>query len=137
MIKVIVCRVGEELKVEEVARPYYFTRDSVLGGAYIEAKMIWINDKDRVVVYWDEDASRKNLPFNRYIPVKVLPPAIKPNFVVDMRKGPPEHYAKEGDVGFFPIHGNFVVTKADKQGDHVSLSEEEVATVFSLLGSPP
>jgi len=134
--KVLVCRVGEEPKVEEVENPFKFCQMSLIGGGYIEAKLIVVNDKSRVVAYWDEADERKNLPFNRNIPVRALPPAITPNFVVDTRKGPPEMYAKPGELGYFAIRGNFLITKADNNGDHISLNDEEIQTLSQLLAIP-
>lgn len=133
MVKIIVCRIGEEPKVEEVENPYHFFQTSLNVQSYVEAKLFWIG-KERVVFYWDEDARRKNSPHNRNVPCTVsLPDA---QFTIDIREGPPEMYAKSGEPGFFPILGNFLVTKADGEGEHISLKDEEVRTLLSLLALP-
>lgn len=134
--KVLVFRVGEEPKVEEVENPFEFCKMSLIGGGHIEAKLIVVNDKTRVVVYWDEDARRGKLPFNRNVPVRALAPAIKPSFVVDTREGPPEMYAKPGELGYFTVLGNFLITKANNDGDHISLTDEEIQTLSALLALP-
>lgn len=136
MVKILVCRVGQDPKIEEVDQPFYFAQRSVLEGAYIEAKIITVNDGTRVVVYWDEDSRAKKLPFNRNVPARALPPAVKPGFVIDMRKDPPHYYAREGEMGFFPVLGNFIVTKADEEGDHISLTDAEISTLVPLLTLP-
>lgn len=129
MTKVVVCRVGEEPKVEDVVNPYTFASAS-LGCGYIQAKLFWL-EKDRVVFYWDEDALMKKLPLNRKLPAIVHPPDTY-DFSVDTRPDP-ERYAKFGEQGYFPIHGPFLVTKADAKGDHVSLSQEEIVQLVKLL----
>lgn len=131
-MKVIVCRVDEEPKVEDVSEPFNFCQQSLIGGGYIEAKLLVVNDKSRVVCYWDEDSRAKKLPFNRDVPVRALP--LPPHdFVVDMREGPPERYAKPGEMGFFEVRGNFLITKANEEGDHIDLTQEEIETLVPLL----
>lgn len=132
--KVLVCKVGEEPKVEEVLQPFYYCQERLLGGGYIEAKLITVN-KARVVCYWDEDGDQKNLPFNRNVPALAMP--VPPHdFSIDMRKDPPEAYAKPGELGYFPVRGNFLITKANSKGDHISLSDEEIQTLIPLLPVP-
>ena len=130
MVRIIVCRVGEEPVIEDVQNPFNFFTTSVAPGAYVEAKLFWVG-KERVAVYWNEDARRGKLPINRPIPCVVhLPQA---QFVVDVREGPPEAYAKSGELGFFAIQGPFIITKADNKGDHISLKDEEVRQLMPLL----
>lgn len=129
-VKIIVCRVGDDPKIEEVENPFAFTRDSLLGGGYIEAKLVEVQDT-RVVYYWDEDARMKRLKFNRNVPARAKHHG-QYNFVVDARSH--DHpYAKPGEMGFFPILGNFCVTKADNNGDHISLNDYELGLLTKLL----
>lgn len=131
--KVLVCRVGEDPKVEEVEDPYQFCLRSLFKGGFVEAKLIQISDKSRVVVYWDEEARMRKLPFNRNVPVRAKAPNVKPDFVIDTRDGPPEMYAQPGELGYFPVLGNFLFTKADSNGNHISLSDEEIQALMPYL----
>lgn len=136
MTKIIVCKWGMQPVIEEVKNPFEYTKEVLLGGGYLEAKLIVVNDKTRVVAHWDEDSKMKGLPFNRNVPARALAPMLKPEFVVDTREHPPEHYAKPGEMGYFPICGNFSITKANNKGDYVDLNAEEIATLMPLLTLP-
>lgn len=135
MTKVLVCRVGEDPKVEEVASPFDFCRSFLINGGYVEAKLIVVNDRTRVVCYWDEDAKSKKLSFNREVPARALP-LPKTDFVIDTRERPPEAYAQPGEMGYFEVLGDFLITKADNEGDPVDLTDEELQTLVPLLELP-
>lgn len=131
-VTIIVCRIGEAPVVDEVFNPFKFTQSSLLKGGYIEAKLVELETRTRVVFYWDEDAERKDLPFNRSIldRAKTHPAGVE---VIDLRKGSPEKYAAPGEVGYFPIRGPFIVTKADDDGNHISLDPKEIEVLMAML----
>lgn len=130
--KILVCRVGEEPKVEEVDDVFSFTSELV-DHAYIETQTIVV-DQEEVTAFFAENVGNK-LKFNRNIPAvcPYIPEDV--DFVVDTRKMLPEFYAKSGQLGFYRIHGHFVLTKI-VNGGHRSLSERAIKTFSALLEVP-
>lgn len=122
MTKVLVCRLDEDPKVEDVKDPFNFCKMSLLEGAHLQAKLIWVKD-ERVVFYWDEDARAKKTRFNRDVPV-----------VVNESQG---GYTLTPDSNIvFDIRGHFLVTKADRKGDHIDLKEIEILLLTLALTLP-
>lgn len=131
MTKLVVCRVGDQPAVEDIKDVYQFVRYDLLGGDYLEEKRIFIDDQ-MFVFYWAENDPNKELPLNRHIPA-VSPSLRGASFIVDTRKGPPEAYAKPGELGYFAIKGNFVVTRIDDRGDCKDLKPEEIEMLTNLF----
>lgn len=128
-VKVLVCRVGEDPKVEEVSNPFHFLQYSVLNGDYLEEQRLHLGN-ERIIILYAEDALKK-LPFNRNVAAR-CPLIPKTDFVVDTRD-PKKTYAKPGEVGYYAIKGSFLITKVDPDGEFDSLSDLEIQSLFPLL----
>jgi hypothetical protein len=120
---VIVCRVGEEPKVEKVSNIFTFAQQSVLKGGLVEQQPLNLTE-ECLVALWDEESKMKKLPINRAVPARG-PHLLPADFVVDMRD-PTKQYAKPGELGYFEVYGNFIITKLDGDGEYVSLTDAEI-----------
>lgn len=132
MAKILVCRIGEDPKVEDVDDVFHWT-SKLLDHAFIETQTITV-DKEAVTMFFAEDIGNK-LKFNRNVPSRCpyIPEDV--DFVIDTRKGPPESYAKPGEMGYFAVNGHFILTKI-VNGGHRSLSDRAIKTFSALLATP-
>jgi hypothetical protein len=112
---------------------YSNTPKSSSRNAFIETQTIVVGD-EAVTAFWAENIGDQ-LKFNRDVPSRCPYLPEDPSFVVDTRKGPPESYAKPGEMGYFAVAGDFVLTKI-ANGEHVSLSDRAIKTFSALLALP-
>ncbi len=132
MTKILVCRIGEDPKVEDVDGVFQWT-STLLDHAFIETVTIRV-DKEAVTMFHAEDIGN-SLKFNRNVPSRCPYIPEDTDFVIDTRKGPPESYAKPGEMGYFEVRGHFVLTKI-VNGGHRSLSDRAIKTFSALLALP-
>lgn len=132
LYKILVCDVGKEPEVKEVDNAFNFIRE-LTNDSYIETQTIVV-EKEAVTMMFPEEAGN-NLKFNRNVPSRCpyIPEDV--SFVVDTRKGPPESYAKPGEMGYFAMKGAFILTKI-VNGRHRSLSDRAIKTFSALLALP-
>lgn len=132
LYKVIVCRVGEEPKVEEVKSPFQFTSQELLGGGFVEMTHL----DDGVIIYSDEEGRLKNLPRNRDIPTTAHPVDTEATFVIEIRDPDDPPFAKPGEAGYHRIYGNFLLGRHDLLKDKPkSLTEEDIKKYMVILKS--
>jgi hypothetical protein len=122
--KILVLRVDEEPKVEDVLNPFNFCKQS-LGLDYIEVKTL----HDGVIIYHDENAGKK-LRFNRDV-LDIAPHLPKASFTIEF--GPKRPRADPGEVGYHRLYGNFILTKNDGDGENADLTEEELHNYSAML----
>ena len=130
--KILVCKVGEEPKVEEVDNVFKFASE-LMNHEFIETQTIAV-DNELVTAFFAENVGNK-LKFNRNVPARCpyIPEDV--DFTVDTRKAPPEFYAKSGEMGYYAIAGHFILTKI-VNGGHRSLSDRSIKTFTALLEIP-
>lgn len=122
MTKIIIVRVGEEPKVEDVQDPFMFAKTSLLKGDYVETLTL----PGGVVAYFDEGSVR-GLVFNRAILAKA-PPIPNADFIIDRAKD----RAAPGEVGEHRIRGNFLLTRHGNQ-NCVDLTSDDILLYMSML----
>lgn len=127
VVKILVVRIGDEPKVEEVDNPFNFAKMSLLGGGFVQALPL----SENLALYCDEDGISKKLRFNRDFPARASDiPDDAYDFVIDMTKG---QRAMPGEMGFHRILGNFLITCHSGSGGYATLSEEEIVRFSKAL----
>ncbi len=135
MTKIIVCRMNQEPSVEDVKDVYKFAKE-LMNDAFIETQGLILNDSEVARALWAENVGER-LKYNRSVPSQCPYVPEDVSFVVDTRVGPPESYAKPGQMGYFAVHGDFVITKVrNGDGAWIDLSERAIKTYLALLALP-
>ncbi len=121
MIKVLVCRVGENPVVEECESAFKHTQSILDEGRYVQVVPL----DDGTELYCDEDGMDV-LDFNRAVPctAQPLPEGMT---MADVIGWHPD-MAKPGERGEHRIFGNFLIARHDSEKDeYLSLTDDDIA----------
>lgn len=135
MIKIIVCRVGQQPTIEEVKNPWTFTKKLLADDYDKHPNLQIVTLEDGVALYSDEDGQGKNLAFNRAVPDRAKP--LPPGFTASDIINPDPRLASPGERGFHHILGDFILARNDYLTDKsVSLTDDDIAKWVFTLTTP-
>jgi len=129
-IKILLCRVGEEPELVDIA-PALDKLQALVGGD-LQEKVIDRNDTGPVVLAMNED--KKGLKLNSIMFDKG-PTPIDVDFSIRMQEG----LAKSGQLGLHYVYGDIFIMQVRRDGTETSLGKKEIeryTELFSNLQKP-
>lgn len=124
-LRVLVCRVGVQPRVEMVKNDYYSLKTLV--GGYLES----ISLEPGIDLWCNEEALLLELPLNRVFPARAarLPKNLNVVYLSS-------NLALPGELGEHRIHGDFFIASHDRWGETESLSLSAIAKYSELFKLP-
>jgi hypothetical protein len=124
-VRVLVCRVGHEPRLEDAATDLASLQ--ALVGGYLEC----VGLGDGVDLWCNESGRIDGLPFNREVPGR-SPWVPEEDWDLIIRVD--DDLAPPGAMGVHLVHGDFFLATASEDGELASLGDVEAAHYLEVLG---